>query len=85
MIDLNAWDWYRREHPEIECAEAGDPFLGRIVRFDEHIVEYQVNRDWYDIPDLEADMIVTTAQHAQLAYELAVLTRWWRLHKPRPP
>ena len=64
-----------RFFPERDCLRNGDPFVGRIVEFDDLIVDYTHNAGWMGV-----DAATVQGMHAEReAYEVDTLTRWMQL------
>jgi hypothetical protein len=77
-------DWIRRNRPEDDCIDHGDVYLAHIVELDECI--WESIADWCADTDARAAArAIAAATQAQLAYEMSLLARWWRLDEPRPP
>lgn len=68
-------DW-RELFPERDCLRNGDPFLARIVAFDDAIVDYSINAGWLGVDAATARATVQSLDAERAAYQVETLTRW---------
>lgn len=72
-IDLDAL------FPEDECVRNGDPFLAKVVQWDEYIGDCENNVTFLGWSEAKARREMTGAEQQQLGYELRLLYRWYAL------
>jgi len=71
-------DW-REFFPERDCLRNGDPFVARIVEFDDLIVDYSFNAGWLGVEAATARATVQSLDAERAEYEVDTLSRWIRL------
>ena len=69
--------------PEWACVEGGDPFLAKVVAFDDYIGDCENNVEWAGWSEAKAQAEMTRIAWQQQSYELALLFRWYELPSER--
>lgn len=66
-------------YPEDECVRNGDPFLAKIVAWDDYLGDCENNATFLGGDEAKARREMTSAEQQQLGYEVRLLSRWYAL------